>query len=77
VVGMRSMPGNPYDGHTVDSQIEQVEILTGHTPKIVLADRGHRGVDPACGRQADCWGGTGSRARMLMRCYAVQATTRA
>jgi transposase, IS5 family len=45
VVGMRSMPGNPYDGHTVDSQIEQVGILTGHTPKIVLADRGYRGVE--------------------------------
>lgn len=47
VVGMRSMPGNPYDGHTVDSQLEQVEILTGVTPKIALADRGYRGVEPA------------------------------
>ena len=44
VVGMRSMPGNPYDGHTVDSQIE---ILTGVTPKIALMDRGYRGVEPA------------------------------
>lgn len=49
VVGMRSMPGNPYDGHTVDSQLEQVGILTGQTPKIVLADRGYRGVVPAAG----------------------------
>ena len=49
VVGMRSMPGSPYDGHTVDSQLEQLEILTGHLPKIVLADRGYRGVEPACG----------------------------
>jgi len=47
VVGMRSMPGNPYDGHTVDSQIEQIEILTGVTPKIALVDRGYRGVKPA------------------------------
>ena len=46
VVGMRSMPGNPYDGHTVDSQIEQIEILTGVTPKIALVDRGYRGVEP-------------------------------
>ena len=29
VVGMRSMSGNPYDGHTVDNQLEQVGILTG------------------------------------------------
>ncbi|MBV8123325.1 MAG: IS5 family transposase [Paucibacter sp.] len=49
VVGMRSMPGNPYDGHTVDSQLEQVSILTGHTPKIVLADRGYRGVETPTG----------------------------
>ena len=49
VVGMRSMPGNPYDGHTVDSQLEQVGILTGHTPKIALADRGYRGVEPLAG----------------------------
>jgi len=44
---MRSMPGNPYDGHTVDSQIEQIEILSGVTPKIALVDRGYRGVEPA------------------------------
>jgi IS5 family transposase len=49
VVGMRSMPGNPYDGHTVDSQLEQVSVLTGHAPKIVLADRGYRGVAPSSG----------------------------
>lgn len=49
VVGMRSMPGNPYDGHTVDSQLEQVSILTGHMPKIVLADRGYRGAQPPSG----------------------------
>jgi len=49
VVGMRSMPGNPYDGHTVDSQIEQIEVLTGTTPKIALVDRGYRGVEAASG----------------------------
>lgn len=49
VVGMRSMPGLPYDGHTVDSQIEQIAILSGITPKIALADRGYRGVEPAAG----------------------------
>jgi transposase, IS5 family len=49
VVGMRSMPGNPYDGHTVDSQIEQIAILTGTTPKMALADRGYRGVQADAG----------------------------
>ena len=28
VVGMRSLPGNPYDGHTLAEALEQVEILT-------------------------------------------------
>jgi IS5 family transposase len=46
VVGMRSMPGAPYDGHTLDSQLEQVEILTGVKPSLALADRGYRGVQP-------------------------------
>ncbi len=46
VVGMRSMPGNPYDGHTLENALEQVEILTAATPAIVLADRGYRGVTP-------------------------------
>jgi IS5 family transposase len=49
VVGMRSMPGNPYDGHTVDSQLEQVEILAGAMPQIALVDRGYRGVQAASG----------------------------
>ncbi len=47
VVGMRSMPGNPYDGHTLASALEQVEILTDTAPSIVLADRGYRGVTPS------------------------------
>jgi IS5 family transposase len=46
VVGMRSMPGSPYDGHTLHSQLEQVEILTGAKPSMGLADRGCRGVPP-------------------------------
>ena len=47
VVGMRSMPGNPYDGHTLDQALEQVEILTSKAPAIVLADRGYCGVTPS------------------------------
>jgi len=46
VVGMRSMPGSPYDGHTLQSQLEQVEILTGVRPSMALADRGYRGAEP-------------------------------
>ena len=38
VVGTRSMPGNPYDGHTPEEAIEQVSILAEQTPKIVIVD---------------------------------------
>jgi IS5 family transposase len=43
VVGMRSMPGNPYDGHTLREALEQVEILTETRPKRAFVDRGYRG----------------------------------
>ena len=43
IVGMRSLPGNPYDGHTLSEALEQVEILTGQTPALAVVDRGYRG----------------------------------
>jgi IS5 family transposase len=49
VVGMRSMPGNPYDGHTLYETLEQVAILTEHQPKEVFVDLGYRGADVQAG----------------------------
>ena len=43
VVGMRSMPGNPYDGHTLADALQQVETLTGQRPSLAVVDRGYRG----------------------------------
>ncbi|WP_353408373.1 IS5 family transposase [Roseomonas mucosa] len=43
VVGMRSMPGNPYDGHTLADALQQVETLTGSCPSLAVVDRGYRG----------------------------------
>ena len=43
IVGMRSLPGNPYDGHTLAEALEQVAILTDHRPKRAVVDRGYRG----------------------------------
>ena len=43
VIGARSLPGNPYDGHTLAEQLEQVQILTGITPERSYVDRGYRG----------------------------------
>ncbi|WP_299841332.1 IS5 family transposase [uncultured Jannaschia sp.] len=51
VVGTRSMPGNPYDGHTLHEAVEQVEILADARPRRVFVDRGYRGhgIEPATG----------------------------
>lgn len=43
VVGMRSFPGNPYDGHTLTQALEQVKILTDQRPDLAVVDRGYRG----------------------------------
>lgn len=48
MVGARSFPGNPYDGHTLAEQLEQTSILLEDveaTPHTVYADLGFRGVD--------------------------------
>ena len=50
IVGARSFPGNPYDGHTLAEQLEQAGILlqdTGMKPTEVSVDLGYRGVDAA------------------------------
>ncbi len=43
VVGMRALPGNPYDGHTLHEALEQIEILTEQRPEFAFVDRGYRG----------------------------------
>lgn len=43
IVGMQSLPGNPYDGHTLTGQIAQVERLTGIAVERAYVDRGYRG----------------------------------
>jgi len=45
VVGMRSLPGNPYDGHTLSASLDQVTRLTGVRPVECFVDRGYRGHD--------------------------------
>ena len=48
MVGARTFPGNPYDGHLLSAQLEQTRILledVGREPKEVVVDLGFRGVD--------------------------------
>ncbi len=45
VVGAKSLPGNPYDGHTLSTALDQVERLTGQRPERCFVDLGYRGHD--------------------------------
>ena len=48
MVGARSFPGNPYDGHVLSAQLEQTSNLLqdlARAPKQVIVDLGYRGVD--------------------------------
>ena len=45
VVGAQSLPGNPYDGHTLGTALKQVERLTGQRPERCYVDLGYRGHD--------------------------------
>lgn len=43
VVGARSFAGNPYDGDTLEEQLEQVGIISGIQPTTAIVDLGYRG----------------------------------
>lgn len=43
VVGIQALHGNPYDGHTLASVLEQVEKMTNYRVKEAFCDRGYRG----------------------------------
>lgn len=43
IVGAMSLPGNPFDGHTLEAQIEQTERLTGLRIQRAYVDKGYRG----------------------------------
>lgn len=45
VVGMKSLPGNPYDGHSLAGALQQVGLLTGTMPKAAFVDKGYRGIE--------------------------------
>jgi len=49
IVGAMAFEGNPYDGHTLVPQLEQVEELLGRLPKTALVDRGYKWKDEILG----------------------------
>ena len=42
ILGALALPGNPYDGHTIDMALKQLKRITGTQPDIPIADRGYR-----------------------------------
>ena len=45
VLHARTLPGNPYDGHTLAAIIEDTERLTGRAIERAYVDKGYRGHD--------------------------------
>lgn len=46
VIGMKALPGNPYDGHTLSESIEQAQKITGREiDGDIFVDKGYRGHD--------------------------------
>lgn len=43
VVGMQAVHGNPFDGHTLEQALTQVERVTNRKPERCYVDRGYRG----------------------------------
>ena len=43
IIGAIGFKDNPYDGHTLNPQLEQTERLTGKLPEVAVVDRGYRG----------------------------------
>ena len=43
VTHVKALPGNPYDGHTLETVVPDMEALVGNTLERLLADKGYRG----------------------------------
>jgi len=43
VIGALAFENNPFDGHTLDEHLSQIEQLMSKRPKVVIVDRGYRG----------------------------------
>jgi transposase, IS5 family len=44
IVGVQAVHGNPYDGHTLKSALDQAEQIAGWRPEHAYCDKGYKGV---------------------------------
>lgn len=49
IVGALAFEGNPYDGHILEPQLQQVEDMLGSLPRTALVDRGYKGAREVLG----------------------------
>jgi len=66
IVGVEDYHGNPYDGHTLESAINQTTRLTGWKPKEAYCDQGYRGHGHLEGTQVHL---VGRRKKKLSRSF--------
>ncbi len=52
IVGVQALPGNPYDGHTLQDALAQVEAITGWKVGTAFCDRGYQGNPKNLGETA-------------------------
>ena len=43
ILGALALPGNPYDGHTIQDTLKQIKRIIGKQLEILIADRGYKG----------------------------------
>ena len=65
IMGAEAYPGNPYDGHTLKSALQQASKILGFEPEMAICDLGYRGHNYE-GRCA-----AGFNIRKLMRAFAL------
>lgn len=66
-VGIQACPGNPFDGHTLEGQLDQVERLTGQVPGTTFVDKGYQGHGVDAGRSRVLISGTRKLSYALKR----------
>lgn len=66
-VGIQTCPGNPFDGHTREGPLDQVERLTGKLPALTFVDKGYKGHGVPEDRSRVLISGTRKRSYALKR----------
>ena len=81
IAHVKTLPGNPYDGHTLETRIPEIETQIGASLARIVADRGYRGYNAPPGHKMKVYisgqkrGVTKAIKRDLRRRSAVEPVT--